>query len=201
MRKEQIFISHTKEDVEFCDIFDRIVARVGIKAFRSEFEAISPPPWRTIKKAMSKSVALFFLVGKKLVESQESNKPEWRYTQNWIAYEMGLACQIPIDVWAICDDVEVNFPMPYINNYLPVSLRHRHIFDYFRGILDAYKRRQSFPYAYPLDALGSNIGVTCPLKNCRMQFNLHVRLESEERIICPQCLGTIVFPRGFRGSF
>ena len=67
MNKEQIFISHTKKDEEFCDIFDRIVARVGIKAFRSEFEAISAPPWKTIKKAMNKSMVLFFLVGKKLV--------------------------------------------------------------------------------------------------------------------------------------
>lgn len=198
MKRDQIFISHTKKDEEFCDVFDRIVARVGIKAFRSEFEAIQPPPWRTIKKAMNSSIALFFLVGKKLVESQELNQPEWRYTQNWISYEMGLACQLAIDVWAICDDVQINFPMPYVNNYLPVSLRHRQIFDYFRGILEAYKRRQIFAVPYYVDTMaGRHIGVKCPYKDCKMEFNLHMKLQPGEEIRCPQCLGNIVFERGF----
>ena len=124
----QVFVSHTKKDEKFCDQFDRVCARVGIKAFRSEFETISTPAWKTIKEAINKSIALFFLVGKELVKSQNENEPEWRYTQNWIAYEMGLACQKGIDVWAICDDVLINFPMPYINNYLAVSLKHEPAF-------------------------------------------------------------------------
>lgn len=198
MKKEGVFISHTKKDDEFCDIFDRIVARVGIKAFRSEFEAIPSPPWKTIKKAMNKSVALFFLVGKKLVESQELNEPEWRYTQNWIAYEMGLACQIPIDVWAICDDVQINFPMPYVNNYVPLSLRHKHIFDYIRGILEAYKRRQIFAVPYRPDPMSPiHFAVRCPHKNCGMEFNLHVEFQVGDKIRCPQCLGDIIYKGRF----
>ena len=42
---EAIFVSHSKRDVEYCDVFDRAVARVGIRAFRSEFETITPPAW------------------------------------------------------------------------------------------------------------------------------------------------------------
>ena len=61
---KQVFVSHTKRDKEFCDAFDRVCARVGIKAFRSEFEEILTPAWKTIKEAINKSVALFFLVGK-----------------------------------------------------------------------------------------------------------------------------------------
>ena len=44
----KVFISHTKKDKEFCDDFDRIVARVGIPAFRSEHEKIKKPAWKTI---------------------------------------------------------------------------------------------------------------------------------------------------------
>lgn len=128
----QVFVSHTKRDEKFCDEFDRVCAGVGIKRFRSEFETIPPPPWKTIKKAIDKSVALFFLVGKELVNSQDSDDPQWRYTQNWIAYEIGLACERGIDVWAICDDVLINFPMPYINNYLTVGLKHKTAFNYLK---------------------------------------------------------------------
>lgn len=192
---EQVFVSHTKKDEKFCDAFDRVCARVGIIAFRSEFEEMSKPAWKTIKEAMNKSITMFFLVGEELVKSQDLNDPEWRYTQNWIAYEMGLACQLGIDVWAICDDVLINFPMPYINNYLTVSLRHRSAFDYLRGILEMYKRGQTFPFPYKHS--GKKLGVSCPYDNCKMDFNLHVRLQPGKEIRCPQCLKRCVFEKGF----
>ena len=181
--------------MDFCDAFDRVCARVGIKCFRSEFEAISPPAWKTIKEVLNSSAALFFLVGNELVTSQDYNDPEWRYTQNWIAYEIGLACQLGIDVWAICDDVLINFPMPYISNYLTVSLKQRPAFDYLRSILEGYKRGEVFPFPY-VDALDKNLGVTCPYANCQAEFNLHVALQPDQKIICPQCLRDIVFLEG-----
>lgn len=141
INEKRIFISHTKKDKKICDDFDRIVARVGIKSFRSEFENIPLPPWKTIKNALNESVALFFLVGKELVNSQDSGDSNWKYTQNWIAYEMGLACQLGIDVWAICDDeVLINFPMPYINNYLVGNLEEENTFKYLRYVLKKYKK-------------------------------------------------------------
>ena len=60
----QVFVSHTQKDVEFLDIFDRACARVGIKAFRSEFENIELPAWKTIRNEIRKSRVLFLLVGK-----------------------------------------------------------------------------------------------------------------------------------------
>ena len=41
MEIKQVFVSHTKKDEKFCDAFDRVCARVGIIAFRSEFEKMS----------------------------------------------------------------------------------------------------------------------------------------------------------------
>jgi len=192
---KQVFVSHTKSDMDFCDAFDRVCAGVGIKRFRSEFESISPPAWKTIRKAMSNSVALFFLVGNQLVSSQDLNYPEWRYTQNWIAYEIGLACQLGIDVWAVCDDVLINFPMPYINNYLTVSLKHRPAFDYLRLVLEEYRSGRIFPFRY-IDVQGKDFGVTCPYNNCQAEFNLHVKLQPGEKIRCPQCLKDMYFTEG-----
>ena len=195
MRMKQIFLSHTKKDKEFCDTFDNVCAREGIKCFRSEYEKIPRPAWKTIREAMKKSFAMFFLVGQELAKSQDSNDPEWRYTQNWIAYEIGLACQMGIDVWVICDDVLINFPIPYFNNYLTVSLRHRPTFDYLREILEEYKKGRTFPYPY-IDDLG-NYDVSCPNDDCKIEFNLHMSLQPGEKIRCPQCLNDMVFESGF----
>ena len=178
---KQVFVSHTKKDERFCDSFDSVCARVGTIAFRSEFEKMSRPAWKTIKEAMNNSIAMFFLVGEELVRSQDLNDSEWRYTQNWIAYEMGLACQLGIDVWAICDDVLINFPMPYINNYLTVSLKHRPAFDYLRGILEDYKNGRTFRFPY-VSPLGNDLGIICPYDDCKMEFNLHVSLQPGKKL-------------------
>jgi len=45
----QLFMSHTKLDENFCDKFDRAAARVCVKVFRSEFEEIKTPAWKTKK--------------------------------------------------------------------------------------------------------------------------------------------------------
>lgn len=190
----QVFVSHTKKDKGFCDEFDRACARVGIRAFRSEFENITNPPWKTITNAINDSVAIFLLVGKELVENQKKGGKEWHYTQNWIAFEIGVACQKGIDVWAICDNIDINFPMPYINNYLAVGLKYDVPFNYLKQILESYKNGQS--YSYPLFYKNQDISTKCPHDDCNMEFNLHVRVPPNKLIKCPQCLRDIKFPDG-----
>ncbi len=196
-----IFISHTKEDKEFCNRFDSACATVGIKRFRSELETIETPAWSSIRNAIRKSCALFLLVGKELVQFQESNDPEirkkWRYTQNWIAFEIGVACEKDEDVWVLCDEVMINFPVPYLNNYFPVGLGEgkTEAFDYIVRILKVYKQGGTFPFPYIIgeEDQKRDYGVVCPYRGCGAKFNLHLSLEAEEQIICPQCLRKIVF--------
>lgn len=189
----QVFVSHTQKDKIFCDKFDIACARVGVKAFRSELENISAPPYVTIKNAMNNSIALFFLVGKELVKNQEKSDQGWAYTQNWIAYEIGLACQLGIDVWAICDDVMINFPMPFINNYLTISLAQKKSFNFMRYVLSEYNQGRTFSYPYT-STKGFSHGVICPHSDCRMEFNLQVTYQKGYKITCPQCLRMISFP-------
>lgn len=188
----QVFVSHTQKDADFCDKFDIACARVGVKAFRSELESISAPPYKTIKNAMNNSKALFFLVGKELVKNQTIGDPEWNYTQNWIAYEIGLACQLGIDVWAICDDVMLNFPMPYITNYSTISLNRRNAFDYMKTVLAEYVQGRTFPFPY-VDSKGNAYGWICPYENCKMEFNYHVGYSEGDSVICPHCLKKFIF--------
>ena len=187
----QVFVSHTHGDKEFCHIFDRACAQVGIKAFRSEFERIELPVWETIRNAIRKSRALFLLIGKELARLQALPDPSWPYTQNWIANEIGIACERGIDVWVICDDVEINFPVPYLNNYLPVSLRHEEVFDYFVAILRVYTRYRKLKFP------DKKHGFWCPYQDCQIPFNLWMSAEPSDMIICPHCLRQIVFNEKF----
>jgi len=191
----QIFVSHTKKDAEFCDILDRVCARIGLRAFRSEFEKIELPAWKTIKDAMDKYIAMFLLIGSELVNAQELREADWTYVQNWIAYEIGLACERGIDVWVVCDDVKINFPVPYFNNYSPFSFRDEPNFSIMRGWLEIYNKGYTFP------APGKDIErkfTFCPYNDdCGIEFNLHATLEPEAEIICPACLRTIVHRKGF----
>lgn len=147
----QLFISHAKRDKDLCDRFESMTTRVGgFRVFRSEFESVEPPAWETIKKTMNDSVAMFLLVGKELVKAQElaendrNSREVWKYTHNWIAYEVGLACQQNKDVWVICDDAQINFPVPYLTHYITAGI-HREDGDnvkFWKNILNTYLDRK-----------------------------------------------------------
>ena len=227
----KIFLSHTKKDEKYCDSLDKkIFARSDqIEGFRSEFEKIEKPEWKTIKDKINKSCALFFLVGKELVkemgklvdkelikEINKSHTPpterenlqgtDWHYTQNWIAYEIGVACQKGIDVWAICDEkVEINFPMPYVNNYLTIFPEYKEdAIKYIRWVVSEYVNSQCFPIEKVYQ--DSRIErIKCI--HCKMEFNFHKyfldlrehlinsSLGQPKEIICPQCLEKISLAR------
>lgn len=192
-----VFMSHTKLDEKFCDRFDRAAARVGARVFRSEFETIEAPAWKTIKKEMELSSAMFLLVGKELVKSQAASdmspeaREEWKHTQNWIAYEIGLACELGIDVWVWCDKVDINFPVPYLNNYATLGK-----FNFIRGVLDGYSKGHSYFVGRQLYGK-DDIVVNCPYKECGAIFNFHSKIKENEEITCPTCLKRLVFKEGW----
>ncbi|MCJ7791124.1 MAG: hypothetical protein MUP49_01715 [Dehalococcoidia bacterium] len=182
----KVFESHTKLDSEFCDVFDRACARVGIDAFRSEYESIEPPAWQTIRNELRQSKALFLLVGKALINAQKTHSSDWEYTQNWISYEIGIASQLGIDVWVLCDEVEINFPVPYFNNYIPYSIRRENNFKSFVSVLQNYANGKKY-------GLDDAYAITCPYSDCSITYNLHARVPKGGKVLCPCCLGSIVW--------
>lgn len=193
MEPEQIFLSHTRKDYEFCTLVAKACTEAGLFPYQAEFDTIDKPAWKNIKKEIQKSCALILVAGKKLIEFQQTSDPNWRYTQNWIAYEIGLAHQLGIDVWVICDDVPINFPVPYLNNYLPNNLRKKVVFDFIVERLNFYTLypRQPFPARQETTLFLFE----CPF--CENVFNLHLRIPKKESIECPTCLKSIEFPEGF----
>jgi hypothetical protein len=195
----QVFVSHTKLDYDFCSRFDVAASRVGVKVFRSELEEIKEPAWETIKEAMNKSCALFLLVGKELVAAQSKSegniedREKWKFTQNWIAYEIGLACQLGLDVWVVCDHVTLNFPVPYLNNYEIWGIRgiDKESLKFFREVFEEYSLKKPYPlHCYSKDR-------TYKCAHCGAAFNLHSNLPKLMEIPCPTCLDTLKFPEGW----
>lgn len=186
----KVFLSHTKLDSKFCDRFDNVCATVGIARFRSDFADIKKPSWSVIKKELEKSSALFLLVGHELVKQQATPGPDWKFTQNWISYEVGLAHELNIDVWVVCDSVKINFPVPYFNNYAPFGLEPGTPMKYMEGVFATY--RNGGRYSKTSD--WTRCGV------CKISFNLHAQLRPEQLIVCPQCLEEIQWEKGFNWS-
>jgi len=186
----KVFESHTKLDADFCDVFDRACARVGIDAFRSEYENIQPPAWQTIRNELGQSKALFLLVGKALINEQSVHNTEWEYTQNWIAYEIGVASELQIDIWVVCDRAKINFPVPYFNNYFPYSIRSKHNFQSLVTILQNYRDGARYN-------LMPKYQFTCPNEECALSYNLIAKVDKEDKITCPCCLHRIVFHGGW----
>lgn len=195
----QIFLSHTKRDKDFCDRFEDVSPRTGIKIFRSELEIFETPPWKTIKDAINDSVALFLLIGHELVKSQEDSnhstvsRQKWKYTQNWISYEIGLACQKGIDVWVQCDSgVLINFPVPYLNNYAIYGVAKDKRDEFLIEIFEGYKNGKTYPVGFE-----DKYVYQCPHEGCGAAFNLHSFLPEGLTIICPSCLGNLHFKDGW----
>lgn len=195
--QHQIFVSHTKFDADFFNFLDSAEARLGkIRLYRSEYEKIGSLPWLVIMEELDKSDALFLLIGKELVKAQTAAdtsptaREKWKHTQNWIAYEIGIASKKMMDVWVLCDDVEINFPVPYLNNYA----LHRD-FDLYKRILGDYSKGKKYPSwslaLTPSLVRAKRTAVRCPYDKCGVVFNLHSSVRKGEIYKCPSCLNPI----------
>jgi len=81
-----IFISHSRMDRPIVQDFENIFARTNLRAHLLEFEAYRVPPWADICAKVTASAAVFVLLGPGVKGSA--------YTQNWVAWETGLACAL-----------------------------------------------------------------------------------------------------------
>lgn len=192
----KVFISHSKYDREYCNSFDSACARAGLQSFRSEFENIETPPWTTINREINQSSALFLLIGNKFTEIQKnlpntSEYKSWVFTQNWIAYEIGVAAQKGIEVWVLCQHPDIHFPVPYLTNLyfwegnLTDPTQRELIF-----FLETYKNNRYILF-------DKKMRHTCSNPSCRITFNIIQSLAKGAEIKCPSCLQITEFHEGF----
>jgi len=90
-RRIQIFVSHSQYDKDIRSSFDTVFARTGVKSVCMEFERINQlPAWEPIRNEIKVSETVFLLLGPNIRSSI--------HTQNWVAFEVGLACAYGKDV-------------------------------------------------------------------------------------------------------
>ena len=129
-----------------------------------------------------------------VADTSPEARDSWKATQNWIAFEIGIASERLMDIWVLCDDVEINFVVPYFNNYV----LHRD-FEFYKTILEYYSKSRAKTYR-PFIMLPTFHSVlryrepamSCINEECRVTFNLHSSLSNGEKFKCPACLQTFV---------
>ena len=176
-----IFVSHSQYDKDIRTSFDTVFARTDVESKCMEFENIYPPAWEIIKNQILSSEAVFLLVGPNIQTSA--------HTQNWIAFEVGLACAFGKDVW-IFEQLEssINFPIPYLTDYSLYDFGNKQHFDYIRAIISGYgKPIPIFPRAPDSRTkrkIPRGILVECKHENCHAKYFLHTDVASFK---CPSC--------------
>lgn len=180
-RTPQIFVSHSQYDKEIRKDFSEIFATAGMRAKYMEFEKIFPPAWEKIKEQLKSSEAVFLLLG--------PNIQRTCFTENWVAFEVGLACAFSKEVWVFEPmNMNVDFPIPYVTDYMPYNLEIQEHFDYIRGSMEAYKSPVPI---FPIGREGRDkryipkgVLTDCPHANCQLKFHLHTDVPS---LYCPSC--------------
>ena len=117
------FIPHSGRDREVVDIILRIFdhhnrfSKMGrpYKIINGDGLSRSQKPhWAQIKDAIQESDAVLLILSGGIIEQE--------HTQNWVAFEVGVAagCNPPKPVIAIRSE-NVQIPIPYLNHYYPYS--------------------------------------------------------------------------------
>lgn len=118
VKESKIFISHSANDRQVVDRVLEIFDDTKIKPVLMEYEKWSRdnrPNWEWIRTEIEKSSALLVILTKGITERE--------HTQNWVAFEIGVAaeCKPPKPVFVLREE-NINFPLPYLNYFFPYSL-------------------------------------------------------------------------------
>ena len=171
----QIFVSHSRKDGNIRDFFDRAFAGSSVKAVRVEFEEAPEPASQYIAQQIKFSDAIFVLLGPNIVGSS--------YTQNWVAFEIGLAAayEYAKHIWVFEPKQYegLDFPVPFLHHFVVYDLYSEEDFRYIQDIVRAYE---------PILPIFRNIprgyDITCPYEDCQSSYILHAKTQ---RFYCPVC--------------
>jgi hypothetical protein len=163
----------------------------NVKPVFMEFEKWSRnynPNWFWIKREIQKSKALFVVLTKNITRRT--------YTQNWVAFEIGVAasCKPPLPIFVFREE-DIDFPVPYLTWYFdePVSgLDYVKPQDFSEMLLDfllvlfKYQILAQVVFQSVFDSSQPNQENEYSRKctKCYLQFNY---FGMNEKIRCPCC--------------
>lgn len=204
---DQIFVSHSREDTELLEEFDRVFGKVGLKQYRASFEDQQPPVSEELKNQIVQSNAVFVVLGR---QAQAKT-----HTMIWIGWEAGVAVQNNIPVW-IFEDIQsrVKLPIPSFTDYVLWDSRDDDQKRILRDVIEDefVKGNQERPGSFSAPTTkdtrwgvsnrnSANVresevvqevkGIRCPYESCGEMFA--IRFKGPDEFNCPSCRQAIVF--------
>jgi len=161
--------------------FSEVCAAAGVELIKVELEAPPPPPWESICKDIRRSQLVFVSLSEPLLD------PNNRHTQNWVDYEVGLACANNLAVWVFEPaEIHIPFAVPYCTH--AVRLDHAAI-ENVQWLRDELKNMKQGTTKYglvlrPTVRFDGNEAITCTNGRCSMTF---YQLNREGSFWCPSC--------------
>jgi hypothetical protein len=124
---KHIFMSHSRKDATIIEVFNEVFAKTGVKPIWMEYEKwsqrVDEPNWSWISRhiRMPDTVGVFVLLTRNVTDT--NNPKRTLATQNWVAYEVGVASTSkPAKPVYVFKEEDVDFPVPYLTNFMPYSV-------------------------------------------------------------------------------
>lgn len=181
-RLRQAFLSHSKDDSRL-RFFEEACSAAGVILKKMELEDPEFPPWRSIRREVGKSQIVFVSL------SEPLQRLDYRHTQNWIDYEVGLACQRELPVWVFEPfEVQVDFPIPYCTHTVRFDHSNVDHVKWLKGQLEYLRDHGAGRYGnqrqFPSRRYDGTLSVRCLNPRCGLEF---FQLNSEGDFWCPSC--------------
>ena len=96
------------------------------------------------------------------------------------------------DLWVVCDNLEINFPVPYLTNYVVSGINRDDPDDrtFWESNLSDYLKPEKIKTPV-------FVQMNCPFHDCKAHYKLHNRIAENGSVICPTCLKRIPLQGGW----
>lgn len=208
---DTVFVTHSRHDAPILAHIIELVRIVGVEPILYQYDSMhTATAWEEIRNDIQKSHAIFLVLSNNL-----SSSPN---TQNWVGWEVGVACAFNKRVWVFEElNRGVLFPIPYLTDYVPYDLSDPRLRELISAVAEGYKLEPQFMSTVGVGALGGllfnwpglvvgaiigniigkpkqapYIELMCYHLDCKTRFRTYVWLDSLE---CPACQRTLRFRR------
>lgn len=194
-----IFISHSKNDIDILNAFDKLFAGTTVKAIRAEYEEMQNTPAMQIMAWIEESSSVFVLLGPNIANTEQ--------TKYWVGWETGFASKKK-SIWVFEPfDSQFDIPVPYLNHYILYNPNDKQHLNYIKNLIEKHDKNPELAAAALGALIGAELGsgpgaviggligllaaqnnklplITCPYPNCRASFYLH---SNANQFKCPTC--------------
>ncbi|GAH85935.1 unnamed protein product, partial [marine sediment metagenome] len=208
---DKVFITHSRHDAPILTHITELVKTVGVEPILYQYEYMhTATAWQEIRDDIRRSHAVFVVLSNNLNSSA--------HTQNWVGWEVGVACAFNKRVWVFEELYRtVSFPIPYLTDYVAYELSNPQLRQLISAVARGYNLEPQLMstvgvgglgalfFGWPGLVIGAIIGnivgkpeqapyidLMCYHLDCKTSFRMYVWLDELE---CPACRRTLRFRR------